>query len=92
MEYNNWMIPGLRDILKERGVRDYSRKRKAELIEMLWASEPPTMRPSAWKPVRPLTWEPKRPKRTRPPHPKRPPPTQKPGGPPPPTKGIIGPK
>ena len=60
---------------KERGVRGYLRRRKAELIMMLQSTKPqPPPQLQIWEPMRPRS-----------PHPKRssrPPPTQKPGGPP----------
>ena len=83
MEYEGHMVPRLTELLKERGVRGYSGKRKAELIRMLrdsdsrlpGCSEPQP--PSTWEPMRPpLTWEPIRPPSLQP----SPLPTQKPGG------------
>ena len=72
MEYGDHTFPRL---LKEPGVRGYSRNRKAELIAMLRDSEPPPQI---------QTWEPMRSQlqnsrtrglqHTRPPHPMRPPP------------------
>ena len=59
MEHGDHMVPRLRELLKERGVRGYSRKRKAELIEMLRASD--SRPPGLSKPQPPPqlhTWEP----------------------------------
>ena len=40
MEYEDHMVPRLKKLLRERGVKGYSRKKKAELIAMLRASNP----------------------------------------------------
>ena len=77
MEYGDYMIPRLKELLKQRRVRGYSRKRKAELIPMLRDSDsrPSGLsdpQPALWLP--PPTWGPTRSQCTRPPHPMRPPP------------------
>ena len=69
MEYGDHTVPRLRELLKEWGVRGYSRKRKAELIAILRATEPQPP-----PPTRPRTYEPARPQHPRPSHPMRPPP------------------
>ena len=46
------MVPRLGELLKERGVRSYSGKRKAELLAMLQASDP---QPQTWEP-HPTRW------------------------------------
>ena len=61
MAYENHMVSRLRELLKECEVRGYSGKRKAELIAVLQAGNPPTS-------PHPQTWEPKKP-----PHPTKPP-------------------
>ena len=71
MEYEDHVVPRLREILRERGVRGYSGKKKAELIAMLRASDP---QPPSRASPQPQTWKPTRPQCTRPPHPTRPPP------------------
>ena len=72
MEYDQWTVPRLRDILKERGVRGYLRQRKAWLIAILRATDPQP----------PSTWELMRRRPLHPMRPPSPPPAQKPGGPP----------
>ena len=36
MEYENMRIPELKSLTRDRGLRNYSRMRKAELIALLW--------------------------------------------------------
>ena len=74
MNYDQWAVPGLKDILKERGVRGYSRKIRDELLEILQAREPappppPTWEPMAWQPAAAMRSEP--PPRHKPPYPNR---------------------
>ena len=68
-------------LLNEWGVSGYSGKRKAELIEMLRASNSRLPDHSKPQPT-PPTWEPMRPPRPRPQHPMRRPP------PPPPSQAL----
>ena len=72
------MVPGLKELLKEQGVRGYSRKRKAKLITILRDSDSrlpghselqPSPQLQTWEPMRsPPTWEPMRPKHPQPSH------------------------
>ena len=55
MEQEGYMVPRLRELLKEWGVRGYSRKRRGELLENLQVSElQPAPPPLTWEPMRPL--------------------------------------
>ena len=65
MAYADHTVSRLRKLLKEHGVRGYFEKRKAELIAMLQASDPPSSQ-------QPQTWE-----TTRSSHPTRPPRSKK---------------
>ena len=64
--YETLRMPELKALTRERGVRNYSRLRKAELIAFLWDNEQRRQRPpqmSTWEPNRPpqmSTWEPQR--------------------------------
>ena len=49
MEDENDMVPRLRELLRERGVRGYTKKKKAKLILMLRHSDPePPLQASPW--------------------------------------------
>ena len=51
MEPPKYSVPILKRLVKEHGVRGYSGKRKAELIAMLQASDPPPApQPQTWEP------------------------------------------
>ena len=67
-------IPDLKQILRDHGVRGYSWKRKAELIEMVHATATAWAQPSDHPPPDSPTWEPMRHQHPKPPHPTRPPP------------------
>ena len=83
MEYKGHMIPGLRELPREWGVRGYLGKRKAELITMLRDCD--SRPPGCGEPQPPpqlQSWEPTRP----PPLPQPSTPTQKTDGRPKPKK------
>ena len=65
MEYGNRRVVDLKALVKERGLRGYSRMRKAELIELLQNNPPPA--PTQCTPMA-RAWP------TSPQHPTRPPP------------------
>ena len=51
MAYEDHMVPRLRELLKEHGVRGYSGKGTAELLAVLQASDPtPSPQPQTWEP------------------------------------------
>ena len=41
MEYENMRLPELKSLARDRGLRNYSRMRKAELVALLRAPAPP---------------------------------------------------
>ena len=74
MAYENDMVPRLRELLTEKEVWGYSRKKKAELIVMLGASDTqPSPQPQTSEPLRPQCTKPPNPTRPPPPSPTRPP-------------------
>ena len=78
MEYNNMRVAELKALTRERGLRGYSRLRKAELIALLQNNPPPPAgealpsgprtRPPTASRTRDL-WSPRPPRPTRPPPP-----------------------
>ena len=47
MEYENMRVPELKSLARDRGLRNYSRMRKAELVALLQNNEPGQSRTSA---------------------------------------------
>ena len=74
MNYDDCAVPGLRELLKERGVRGYSRKRRTKLLKMLRHSKPLAALAPQPPPPQLQTWELMRSQHTRPLCPTRPPP------------------
>ena len=59
MEYENLRMPELKSLARDRGLRGYSRMRKAELVALLQNSLPPGQSRTSKSPTPPtLTWEP----------------------------------
>ena len=64
MEYENTTVTELKALARDRGLRNYSRMRKAELVALLQNNPPPTSRTRPPHPNRPppppptQTWEP----------------------------------
>ena len=44
-------VTELKDLAKNRGLRNYSRKRKAELVALLQNNPPPAPQMSTWEPI-----------------------------------------
>ena len=55
MEYENMRMPELKSLARDRGLRGYSRMRKAELVALLQNSPPPAPRTRPPRPTRPPT-------------------------------------
>ena len=55
MEYENTRMPELKSLARDRGLRNYSRMRKAELVALLQNSPPPAPRTRPPRPTRPPT-------------------------------------
>ena len=65
MEYENMRMAELKSLARDRGLRNYSRMRKAELVALLQNNSPPAPRTRPPRPTRPpppppptQTWEP----------------------------------
>ena len=73
MEYENMRMPELKSLARDRGLRNYSRMRKAELVALLQNDPPPAPRTRPPRSTRPLpptqTWEPVDDRRPRKPSP-----------------------
>ena len=53
MEYENMRVTELKALARDRGLRNYSRMRKAELVALLQNSPPPSPRTRPPRPTRP---------------------------------------
>ena len=76
MEYENTRMPELKSLARDRGLRNYSRMRKAELVALLQNNPPPAPLTRPPRPTRPRpsppptqTWEPIDDRRVRKPSP-----------------------
>ena len=71
MEYENMRMPELKSLARDRGLRNYSRMRKTELVALLQNNPPPKplTRPPPPPPPPNQTWEPKDDRRLRKPSP-----------------------
>ena len=59
MEYENMRMPELKSLTRDRGLRNYSRMRKTELIALLQNNPPPGQSRTSTSPTPPTrTWEP----------------------------------
>ena len=59
MEYENMRMPELKSFARDRGLRNYSQMRKAELVALLQNSPPPGQSHASTSPTPPTqTWEP----------------------------------
>ena len=59
MEYESMRVPELKSLARDRGLRNYSRMRKAELVALLRNSPPPGQSRASVAPTPPTqTWEP----------------------------------
>ena len=59
MEYENMRVTELKALARDRGLRNYSRMRKAELIALLQNNPPPAPQMSSWEPID--DWRPRQP-------------------------------
>ena len=61
MEYENMRMDELKSLARDRGLRNYSRMKKAELVALLQNNLPPASRTRPPRPTRPLpptqTWD-----------------------------------
>ena len=51
MEYENMRVMELKALARDRGLRNYSRMRKAELVTLLQNNPPPAPQMSTWEPI-----------------------------------------
>ena len=51
MEYKNTKVTELKALARERGLRGYSRMRRAELVALLQNNPPPPSQMSTWEPI-----------------------------------------
>ena len=51
MEYKNMRVTELKALARDRGLRNYSRMRKAELVALLQNNPPPAPQMSTWEPI-----------------------------------------
>ena len=65
MEYENMRVPELKALARDRGLRNYSRMRRAELVALLQNNPPPAPQVSTWEPTD-VRFRPDRPRQ--PPH------------------------